>query len=700
LRVADLVSLNPSDATNVLIADGYGHLFRSIDEGAHWQNISDNMLPGTLYTVAIRPSQPLPHVIAGGANGLWLSTIGGTAWRPRNSGFKGTHVVSLSANETADRIYLSALGGGVHYIDAGGTATAEANNGELGAYVLAPGSFYVPTVLAQDGAPGRLFASLDNRIARSLNGGSSWALMNYPQLSGQQVWRLTSSPGDPQVILAGGNGAPYRSADGGDNWSPATTGLPANTTVNNVVFASSNPLVAYATPQVLGTTTPSQSFGVYRSADAGLTWSPANTGISSLGVIALAVDPTDPKTVYISTDGQLWKSTTSGTSWSAIPSWQTISWNNATALAVDPVHPQIVYAAGINAIARSINRGDTWEVLRAPGSMPIWLSDAILLDPHRPHSLLVGTPQSGVQQLTIAPDLSLDLVDFPAGVLPVGAAATYRYSVLNLGPFHATGAKLTLQLPASAQAVTVDTSAGACTTTAQTITCSLGDLRAGFSDTVTLHFTPSATGAFQVGGVVEADQPDVASGNNTNSRTASVAQISDLSVTATGSTSARVGDSVSYTLTVANNGPTPATDVQVIYQLGSGLTPRTATSSVGTCSVVAPGVTCSLGTLAVSSSATITVNATAAAEGSPSSAASVTTAAADTTAANNSASVITSIAAQVVTPPPAPPASPGTGSAGGGGGRMSPLALLFLALVLAGRVLGGGTFRRQSTSRM
>jgi uncharacterized repeat protein (TIGR01451 family) len=519
-----LVSINPADATNLIIADGYGHLFRTNDEGAHWLNITDNTTVGAARTVAISPSQPSSHVLAGGSGGLSLSTIGGASWTPRNSGFKATRISGLSANPTADRIYLSALDGGVHYIDAGSLTTTEANNTALRKYPTPPSTFYVSALLAQDGAPGRLFASLDYHIASSLDGGSTWSLMGFPELPGLQARRLTSSPGNPQVILAGGFGPLYRSADGGAAWSAATTGLPANANANVVAFAPSDPLIAYAAPQVFGSPT-SQSFGVYRSTNAGLTWSPANTGMSSQGIIALAVDPLDAQTLYASGDQKLWKSTNGGNSWSEMPAWPALSWGNVISLAIDPVHPQIVYAAGSFAVARSIDRGDTWELLREPGKLPFWFPEAILADPRRPQVVLVGTERSGVQQLTVAPDLSLELADAPSGTLQMGSAVTYRYSIGNLGPFHATGVKFTLQIPASAQAVSVESSVGACATVAQTITCSLDALRAGFSDAVTLHLTPSAAGTFQVTSTVEADQPDVAPGNNVHTSNATVAPV-------------------------------------------------------------------------------------------------------------------------------------------------------------------------------
>lgn len=63
--------------------------------------------------------------------------------------------------------------------------------------------------------------------------------------------------------------------------------------------------------------------GVYRSADGGETWTPANGGLGGYGdlvVTGIAIDPVDPKTLIIGTWGYgLLKSTDSGANWSRLP---------------------------------------------------------------------------------------------------------------------------------------------------------------------------------------------------------------------------------------------------------------------------------------------------------------------------------------------------------------------------------------------
>jgi uncharacterized repeat protein (TIGR01451 family) len=68
-----------------------------------------------------------------------------------------------------------------------------------------------------------------------------------------------------------------------------------------------------------------------------------------------------------------------------------------------------------------------------------------------------------------------------------------------------------------------------------------------------------------------------------------------------------VGTSLTYTLTVANTGPSAATGVMVTNLLPAGVTFMSATASQGTCSQSAGVVTCNLGTISGGTNATITL---------------------------------------------------------------------------------------------
>ena len=97
----------------------------------------------------------------------------------------------------------------------------------------------------------------------------------------------------------------------------------------------------------------------------------------------------------------------------------------------------------------------------------------------------------------------------------------------------------------------------------------------------------------------------------TNVVSTPVANQADLSITKTAANpTPTAGGTESYTLTVNNAGPSPAVSTAVTDTLPAGTTLVSATPSVGSCSPGAAQVSCSLGTLAVLSTATVTVTVT------------------------------------------------------------------------------------------
>ncbi len=94
-----------------------------------------------------------------------------------------------------------------------------------------------------------------------------------------------------------------------------------------------------------------------------------------------------------------------------------------------------------------------------------------------------------------------------------------------------------------------------------------------------------------------------------------VSPIVDLAITKRVKSQVNIGDTVLYTITATNNGPSAATGVVVTDDLPAGLEYVKATTSQGTVSASNGVVTANLGTLPVGATATITVTAKANLEG-------------------------------------------------------------------------------------
>ncbi len=125
----------------------------------------------------------------------------------------------------------------------------------------------------------------------------------------------------------------------------------------------------------------------------------------------------------------------------------------------------------------------------------------------------------------------------------------------------------------------------------------------------------------------------------------------EVSVTNTGSPDpVTVGSSLTYTMTVTNNGPDAATGVTLTDTLPTGVTYVSATPSQGACLEAGGVVTCSLGDLANGAIATVTIGVTPTATGTLTNTATVADSVVDPNTANNSAMTTTTVNA-VNTPP-------------------------------------------------
>ena len=185
-------------------------------------------------------------------------------------------------------------------------------------------------------------------------------------------------------------------------------------------------------------------------------------------------------------------------------------------------------------------------------------------------------------------DVSLNISAAPLSVA-VGQNVTYTIAVSNTGPSDATGLNVGSPLPFGFAIDSVTASVGSYN--AGTGVWSIGSLAAGGNAQLLLVAKPTSPGnATLTAEVITLDQPDVDSQpNNQNTGeddygtvTVSVPQI-DLSLTKTGTpSSALVGQNVTFTVTVTNDGPDLATGVQVLDSLPAGMSLVSVSSTQGT----------------------------------------------------------------------------------------------------------------------
>ncbi len=210
-----------------------------------------------------------------------------------------------------------------------------------------------------------------------------------------------------------------------------------------------------------------------------------------------------------------------------------------------------------------------------------------------------------------------------------GQSISYTLFIANAGPSTATNVQVT-DTPTNLTITNV--SGGGCAA----LPCTIASLASGANTTITVTATIDANGAFDNTASANADEPDPNSANNTDStgNGGTAAASADVSIVKTLTTTGPYipGQSVTYTLFVANAGPSTATNVQVTD------TPTNLTItnvSGGGCAALP----CTIASLASGANTTITVTATIVAAGAFDNSATVTATEPDPNTNNNTDSI-------------------------------------------------------------
>ena len=248
--------------------------------------------------------------------------------------------------------------------------------------------------------------------------------------------------------------------------------------------------------------------------------------------------------------------------------------------------------------------------------------------------------------VTASADLGVSIAG-PTAPTPVGQNLTYVVTVTNNGPTAASGVTLTDTIPMGSTLVST-TPTGAMLS-GNTLTYVFGNLASGATTTLTIVVTaggstiPTATDTASISG----NQPDPNPSNNSTSFTSAVTPIADVSVGIVGSSnSIGVGGPLTYTVTVKNNGPSPATGVLLTDTLPTAVSGVMASASAGPNPTIANNtVTDMIGNLAAGSTVTVTImlSPTALAVPSITDQAIVSANEPDSNTANNTATLTTNV---------------------------------------------------------
>jgi large repetitive protein len=213
--------------------------------------------------------------------------------------------------------------------------------------------------------------------------------------------------------------------------------------------------------------------------------------------------------------------------------------------------------------------------------------------------------------LNVNPEADLSLTKTASNANPaVDDEVDYTLTASNAGPNDATGVTITDPLPPGLDFI--DATPG-CDNVMGTVRCDLGTVPSGGSASVTVrtHTSAALAGTAVTNlATVSSDDLDPNPNNNQASATIDVQALVDLELTKVASNPApHAGGQVSYTLSLVNNGPSPATGITITDPLPSGLTFVSATSGQGSCGAGGQTVVCNLGTLAPGGTALASITA-------------------------------------------------------------------------------------------
>jgi photosystem II stability/assembly factor-like uncharacterized protein len=210
---------------------------------------------------------------------------------------------------------------------------------------------------------------------------------------GGRVDAVAGDPTKPLVFYMGSvNGGVWKTTNAGMTWDNITDGKTDISSVGAITVAPSDPNVIYVgTGESQLREDLTYGTGVYRSTDAGQTWS--HLGLADAQQItAIRVHPTNPDIAYLAAIGHafgpntergIYRTMDGGKSWKKI-----LFINDSTGgndISIDPTNPRIIFASmwkfqrtawgmeaggGKSGLWKSTDAGDTWTEITANPGMP------------------------------------------------------------------------------------------------------------------------------------------------------------------------------------------------------------------------------------------------------------------------------------------------------------------------------------------
>jgi photosystem II stability/assembly factor-like uncharacterized protein len=353
----------------------------------------------------------------------------------------GTDMVTALAVDarTPPTIYAGTNASGVFRSTDGGTSWSQSGLTGL----------WVESLVVDLKTPSTVYAVASGGLFRSADRGQSWSVLNHPSEVGG-VRALAIDPSNPSTLYVGlhvyyvdeeellrNGGGVAKSTDGGTNWTSVL--FPSGVLAIAIDPLDPTKLVA-GTEQVPGWMGPDPYGDVFTSADGGVTWNPSQMW---WGSVYLAAAHAPPSTIYVVTSSGAFVNLSTGTV--GYPP------NAVGALAVDPSNPATVYVGNGNWVYRSTDAGFRWYQTSPQKNClgyPDCMVTALAIDAAGSGTLYAGTFDGRVHKSTdggvswaaiglaptpadaTAPDTSIVSAVDGAGASVVAGAATLERNIM------------------------------------------------------------------------------------------------------------------------------------------------------------------------------------------------------------------------------------------------------------------------------
>jgi photosystem II stability/assembly factor-like uncharacterized protein len=328
------VAIAPSDPSLVYASTSAG-VFRSADGGSTWSSTGATLVQGSL---AIDPTDPSRLYYSGQHDEVLKSVDGGLSWVRADTGLTAMDVNDVAIDPFNASTVFAAVDGGVVKSADGGLNWSVQSAG------LPPSAFGEQLVPDSEN-PGELYVTTTfSGVFRSNDAAQSWTAVNDGLLGRLLGVTIALDRRNSSVLLAGNEQGVFKTQNGGGLWHPSNSGILEGLGASSLAIDG---ILAFA----------ATARGLYRSVDAGDTWSLTTLPESAGSAHVILIDSRDSSRILAATPSGVWTSANAGQSWNP-----TGFVDFAISLVFEPVSGAL-YASTTEHILRSADEGQTWTVI-------------------------------------------------------------------------------------------------------------------------------------------------------------------------------------------------------------------------------------------------------------------------------------------------------------------------------------------------